>query len=41
MNHGLNLNRWIFLRIFSLMVVKIRTVEMRKGKRKTHLILTK
>jgi hypothetical protein len=41
MNHSLNLNHWIFLKIFSLMVVKIRMVEMRRDKRKTHLILTK
>lgn len=41
MNHSLNRNHWIFLKIFSLMVVKIRMEEMRKDKRKTHLILTK
>jgi hypothetical protein len=41
MNHNLNQNHWIFLKIFNLMMVKIRTEEMRKEKRKTHLILTK
>jgi len=41
MNRRLNQNRSIFLKIFSLMMVKIRMEEMRKDKRKTHLILTK
>jgi hypothetical protein len=41
MNRSLNQNHWIFLKIFSLMMVKIRMEEMRKDKRKTHLILTK
>jgi hypothetical protein len=41
MNHSPSPNRWTFLKTFSWMMVKGKIQQMRKDRRRIHLILTR